>query len=487
MNDQLSTSMMSGLYDDMMPPSEGEGDASMEMRPMSSEPMKPSGPAPAETAPASEEGFGMMHRPSPEEPSPQGLPSSGKEQFHNAMSDFGHRAEANRAAVIGLNPSDPDYLKKLEALQAQHGAITQEKARYQMLHPWGGPESAHPGVLGKIGHVAGEIGQVAGSAITPNLMQDIPGSQANIRAQGAGGVEQETGAIGNEAKTEGAEAKETTADTKADIAPSVEHKNEAMAGAAEAKPQAAQDANTINLRKLGLKAGPTGQPVPLEYAEMSPQEQAVNDLKTAHTDLAEAQADLAKFKSDPNSPMFQMAQRRVQVAERNAQTAAQRANLQGEKQAQEASGEKPTNQTKAMSEMAQTVLKQVPNIKSQVDKLADKIGPGAGRWNQFWVNKGGVDDPDFAGLDTDLDLFASALVRTHFGARGGQQYREELRKQFSQAQSPEDLKSRIDHADTWIQGYANAGHPDHSTSSSKTSGGIKAAGKQWNALKGKYE
>src|SRR5579864_148887 len=84
----------------------------------------------------------------PAEPSPQGPPPTGKEQFHNTMADLAHRAEANRAAVIGLDPSDPDYTKKLSALQAQHGALTTEKARYQMLHPWGGPESAHPGVLG---------------------------------------------------------------------------------------------------------------------------------------------------------------------------------------------------------------------------------------------------------------------------------------------------------------------------------------------------
>jgi hypothetical protein len=115
-----------------------------------------------------------------------------------------------------------------------------------------------------------------------------------------------------------------------------------------------------------------------------------------------------------------------------------------------------TNTTRAMSEMATTVLPQMDQIKGRIDKLAASLGTAAGRWNQLMVNKGGTDFPAFAGLDTDLDLLASAIVRTHFGARGGQEYRKELRKQFGEAQSPEDLKSRIDSAKIWIQGYADA-------------------------------
>lgn len=117
----------------------------------------------------------------------------------------------------------------------------------------------------------------------------------------------------------------------------------------------------------------------------------------------------------------------------------------------------PTSQSRAMAEMAQTVVQQVPGLISQIDDLKAKIGPGAGRWNDLWVNRAGLNDPDFAGLDQDLDLFASAMVRTHFGARGGQGYREALKKDFTAAQSPEDLKSRIQHADTWLDGYAKMG------------------------------
>ena len=114
-----------------------------------------------------------------------------------------------------------------------------------------------------------------------------------------------------------------------------------------------------------------------------------------------------------------------------------------------------TMTTRAMAEMATTVLPRMTAISAEVDKMANDLGPAVGRWNELMVNKGGADHPEFAHLDTDLDLLASAIVRTHFGARGGQQYRQELRKQFGEAQSPEDLKARIAAAQDWIQGYAD--------------------------------
>ena len=106
---------------------------------------------------------------------------------------------------------------------------------------------------------------------------------------------------------------------------------------------------------------------------------------------------------------------------------------------------------------AQTVTDQVPALHQEIDQLKDKIGPGAGRWTSLWVNKAGMDDPEFAGLDQDLKLYASAIVRVHFGKSGGQKLREALEKNFSTAQSPEDLKQRVEHADQWVKGYATMG------------------------------
>jgi hypothetical protein len=144
----------------------------------------------------------------------------------------------------------------------------------------------------------------------------------------------------------------------------------------------------------------------------------------------------------------------------------------------------PTTMTRNMADSAQGVINQVPDIISQVNALKSKIGPGVGRWNDLWVNKGGMNDPAFAGLDTDLDLLASAVTRAHFGARGGGgKYREELRKQFSTAQSPEDLISRINHADEWMKGYAAMGKQPGPTTQTPAARSTQAAPgkvKVWN-------
>ncbi len=116
----------------------------------------------------------------------------------------------------------------------------------------------------------------------------------------------------------------------------------------------------------------------------------------------------------------------------------------------------PTAQMQARGEMAKTVSVMVPKIVSQVDALANKIGPASGRWNEAWVNKAGMDDPQFAKLDQDLKMFATGVVVTHFGMRGGQDIRKALEKDFGEAQSPEDLKARLLGVDDWLQGYAKA-------------------------------
>jgi hypothetical protein len=106
-------------------------------------------------------------------------------------------------------------------------------------------------------------------------------------------------------------------------------------------------------------------------------------------------------------------------------------------------------------QMAQTILEQLPTIREEIAAVQDKIGPGAGRWNDFWVNKGGMDDPDYAQLNQDLQLLATAIGKAHFGARIPQGFVEEMMRDFGTAQSPDDLIARIESADRWVSGYAS--------------------------------
>lgn len=52
-----------------------------------------------------------------------------------------------------------------------------DREEFDKQHPWGSDVSAHPGTLGKIGHVAGEIGNAIGNALVPGAMARIPGTE----------------------------------------------------------------------------------------------------------------------------------------------------------------------------------------------------------------------------------------------------------------------------------------------------------------------
>ena len=131
---------------------------------------------------------------------------------------------------------------------------------------------------------------------------------------------------------------------------------------------------------------------------------------------------------------------------------------------------KPTASVLNRGQVAQTILPQIPIIQKEVSDLADQIGAVGGRWNDFWVNKGGKDNPKFAGLDQDLQLYATAVGMAHFGAGMPEGFVRDMMKDFGEAQSPEDLSSRIEHAEGWVRGYANrvGGGPKTASSSSGT-------------------
>jgi hypothetical protein len=112
----------------------------------------------------------------------------------------------------------------------------------------------------------------------------------------------------------------------------------------------------------------------------------------------------------------------------------------------------PTATVRTMAQRSQTIIPQMEAVSSQVDNLAKELGPLAGRWNELWVNKAGLNDPKFAQLNTNLELLSSAIALAH--GLQGQRYVERLHKHFQEAQSPEDLKARIAAADAWITGYA---------------------------------
>ena len=82
-----------------------------------------------------------------------------------------------------------DHLKYVMANGSrEESADAQEQlARYEKGTPWGSP-SNHPGLLGKIGHIASEVGQAALIPTAPYMLNAIPGTQRRLAAEEQQGI-----------------------------------------------------------------------------------------------------------------------------------------------------------------------------------------------------------------------------------------------------------------------------------------------------------
>lgn len=115
----------------------------------------------------------------PENPTNPTAAPTGKEAFRAQikMYDAAYQSAMDRAAAT----NDPQY-------REQAGRIQEAKLAYEKAHPWGSPESAHPGVLGKIGHVAEMVASRA-PGLAP-IVATLPGSEMS-RANEARGAREE--------------------------------------------------------------------------------------------------------------------------------------------------------------------------------------------------------------------------------------------------------------------------------------------------------
>jgi hypothetical protein len=167
-------------------------------------------------------------------------PAEGQARHAAKMRDFG---DAENAVTSGMLKSPDefanplDYSRYIENLHKQKGSIREAKAAYELSHPWGSMESAHPGMWGKVGHAFGEIGNVAGEALAPGLAEAIPGSREHLLAQEVKGQAEAGGAIKEESESAAAGLKGQQAVTEA-TKPAVNVARASELGAKEAKEEA---------------------------------------------------------------------------------------------------------------------------------------------------------------------------------------------------------------------------------------------------------
>jgi hypothetical protein len=303
-------------------------------------------------------------------------------------------------------------------------------------------------ILGGVAQTAGKIGDVGLSLAAPALAAQVPGTtfhHQELLGRANNALHQDVGNAQKEAQTASEDA--TAGKTNAEI-PEVAPEAEARIGVQKAQ---ADEMAGANATKESVADKNVEGRESVAQTGANSREQIAQTAAQSREAVAQTAAEARKSAED--------AQDRTREAV---------ARIRGAGTGKGAAGG-PTNNSKARGEMSETMLAQAPGILQEIDSLNTKIGPGAGRWNNFWVKKGGANDPDYAALDQDLSLYASALAVAHFGARGGgAHFIDAMKKDFSQAQSPEDLKARILHADKWLEGYEQEGKGDKPSNTSQS-------------------
>ena len=107
-----------------------------------------------------------------EEPKQPELSTVNPTRQESGQDIFKGREQQFKDRIGGLDPSSPTYASDLAGTKIG-------QAEYEKQHHWGEPESAHPGIGGKIGHVIGEAANIGGDIFAPKATSLIPGSQLN--------------------------------------------------------------------------------------------------------------------------------------------------------------------------------------------------------------------------------------------------------------------------------------------------------------------
>lgn len=118
----------------------------------------------------------------------------------------------------------------------------------------------------------------------------------------------------------------------------------------------------------------------------------------------------------------------------------------------------PVQSIKQQAQQAQDMLTLFKSVEKEIQsaKGAGKLGPLAGRLNEYMTGRVGADDPQFAKLRALGSLTASGMLKAHFGARGGQEMYKHFEDLFNTGRmTPDDLVGAMDGFKTFMTTYAD--------------------------------
>lgn len=300
----------------------------------------------------------------------------------------------------------------------------------------------HP-TLGKVAgwaaQIPAEIGSRLGHIVAPGLTSQIPGtedSKNRLIAESA----RNTGLLQGERATDTTnalnQAKIGTEESKPELAEAKSELAQEKQGETEEHHHAQVNEQ---LRAHGYKTDEKGNIVPLKYEEMSPQQQAVTDLRGAQEEYQHASADLKKAQKDNIPSQVSMAQQRLITARENAATAAGRLGLSqkeflanyygvdekgeplpgvpatesGAPEGLKTAGiTKPPAVAQGKASQGRAIVEAAGNLQKEIDKNRDLMGNLGSYWKQY-ANGTPIADPRAAKLMAEFASFAALQPALH--------------------------------------------------------------------------
>ena len=355
-------------------------------------------------------------------PNKQQSQSAGKNEFKLGMPH------------VTDQPETPGYYQQKESVN-----------QYEQAHPWGSDVSAHPGMLGKIGHALGRIGNAAGDFAAPGLMLGIPGSDLNRRMQSQQN-------LAGEVATQKPELAELAGEQKGQL-----------------QAQRDEEADKRLKETLGSREG-------IATKGNATKEDIAGKEITSHEDIAGNQiASREKIAKTADET-------RKLIAQEHEAGATSRAGM-----AQDPN--KLTNAMKTMKQTAQATLPEIDAALDETEKVKGMLGPVSGRWNDFWQGKVGAGDPAFAHYKDEVAFVSTAVTLAHARGRMSNELFEHFQQMFDAGkQDADNMKEALTVAKEWLTGYANMGEPG-STTAGGGAAASPAAGKvkTYNPATGKLE
>ena len=119
---------------------------------------------------------------------------------------------------------------------------------------------------------------------------------------------------------------------------------------------------------------------------------------------------------------------------------------------------KLTNTMKTMKQQAQATLPGIDRALDETEKVANLLGPGEGRWNDFWTGKVGSGEPVYKHYKDEIGMVQSAVTLAHARGRMSNELFEHFEKMFDAGkQNAENMIQALNVAHEWLSDYATMG------------------------------